>query len=348
MLLKELNYLGKIMQHSSLSALAAAAAAIGSSLCAPSVAGAQTTYKLTQVTQNSPAISAGVTGMNDEGDLVLTVIDATTLNTYLWHSGTEINIGGLTPSAFYVESGGINDLAQIVGNTFCPELGTACGFVWTLGHMKELPSPAGATAAFANYINLLGDIVGDYYDENGAPHEVLWSQGKPTVLPDSLGHALWINNRGEIVGCVAGDDGDTETTVWRHGSVSVVVHNACPNKSNDEGQIVGYTIDSRRPFLWQNGVTTILPALPGGPVSGGAGDINDWGQIVGQTGDVAVLWQHGTVSDLNSQITATDPLRPYVHLHVAYLINNLGQIVANGIDSRNPDFSQTYLLTPGN
>jgi len=119
-------------------------------------------------------------------------------------------------------------------------------------------------------------------------------------------------------------------------------------KITDAGQILGSIGSPGRPFLRQNGVTTILPPIPGGTVEGSAGDINDLGQIIGSVSGVPVIWQHGAAADLNSQIAPTDPLRPYVHLDVAYLINNLGEIVAIGHDSRNTDFSQTYLLTPGN
>jgi hypothetical protein len=71
------------------------------------------------------------------------VASGPTVNTYLWHRGTKTNIGGLTPTPQFVESGGMNDLAQIAGTTLSPTLGNFAGFVWQQGHMTELPSPPG-------------------------------------------------------------------------------------------------------------------------------------------------------------------------------------------------------------
>jgi len=99
--------------------------------------------------------------------------------------------------------------------------------------------------------------------------------------------------------------------------------------------------------LWQNGVTTPLPMLPAA-TTGSASGINDRRQIVGETGNVAVLWQNGTAIDLNSRIAPSDPLQPYVYLRKASRINNLGQIVASGSDSRSSDPDQWYVLTPVN
>jgi hypothetical protein len=41
-----------------------------------------------------------------------------------------------------------------------------------------------------------------------------------------------------------------------------------------------------------------------------------------------------------------DPLKAFVHLSLARLINDRGQIVADGVDSRNGASSSQYLLTP--
>jgi hypothetical protein len=130
------------MQRSSFVALAGALA-IASSLYASGPAYAQTTYTLTQITTNGGSTSTSVTGIDDEGDLALTVASGPTVNTYLWHLGTQTNIGGLTPTPQFVESGGMNDLVQIAGTTLSPTLGNFAGFVWQQGHMTELPSPPG-------------------------------------------------------------------------------------------------------------------------------------------------------------------------------------------------------------
>ncbi len=339
------------MQRSSVTALASILAIVGS-ICLPGIGHAQTTYTLTQVAPISGAVSTTVTGLNDEGDLALTVNNGPTVATYLWRRGIETNIGGLTPSPQFVESGGLNDLVQMVGTTISATSGTFSAFVWGQGHITELPTPPGSTAAFGIQINLLGQIVGQVYDANFNANAALWNHGTLTLLPGIAGgdasQPVGINIRGEIVGISNDASNVPNTVVWKQGALTVLINNAIPGAINDEGKVVGTLLGTPRPFLWQNGETTQLPALPGMTATGIASGINDWGQIVGSTSNVAVVWQNGTAIDLNSRIATTDPMQPYVYLRAASQINNLGQIVASGADSRNSNPEQWYLLTPVN
>ena len=52
-----------------------------------------------------------------------------------------------------------------------------------------------------------------------------------------------------------------------------------------------------------------------------------------------------TLQDLNALIDPADPLRPFVTLLSGLAINDLGQILAAGISSRNRGV-RAYLLTP--
>jgi hypothetical protein len=64
---------------------------------------------------------------------------------------------------------------------------------------------------------------------------------------------------------------------------------------------------------------------------------------------MAILWQFGRPHDLNQLIRKGDPLQPYVTLQWATRINDWGQILAAGIDSRYPYGNLQwfwYLLTP--
>ena len=337
------------MQRSCVTSLAAVLA-IASSLCAPGVGHAQTTYTLTQV-DSVPTTT--VTGINDEGDLSLTVDSGLTVSANLWRRGIQTNIGGLTPSPQFVEAGGLSDLGQLVGSTISPTSGNFCAYIWSQGHMTELPSPTGATAAFGIQVNLLGQVVGEVYDANSNAHAALWSRGTLTLLPgipgENISQPVGINIGGEIVGFSEDASFVINTVVWRRGALTLLIGNAIPSAINDVGQIVGTfgaSFTPGTPFLWQNGVTTQLPSLPGMAPTGTAEAINDLGQIVGTLTNVAVLWKNGAVIDLNNQIAATDPLQPYVHLQQGWWINNLGQIVATGVDSRNPAIGEWYLLTP--
>jgi hypothetical protein len=49
--------------------------------------------------------------------------------------------------------------------------------------------------------------------------------------------------------------------------------------------------------------------------------------------------------DLHTLIRADDPLQPYVHLESVEEINNRGDLVATGFDSRQPTVLVTFFLT---
>jgi len=335
------------MQRSLSNALAAVMA-LASLLCAPGLASAQTTYKLTLVDANE---NTNATGINDEGDLALTINNNGSVGTYVWRRGKETNIGGLTPTPAFVESGGVNDLVDVVGSTISPTSGNFCAFSWQHGHMSELASPAGAQVVFGIGVSLLGQVTGVSYDENFNAQVVVWNQGKPTLLPslpgDTFSQPVAINVAGVIVGFADDASNVSNTVLWKHGTPTLIVPNSAPGGLNDVGQVVGTTrTNPSLPFLWKNGVTTTLPALPGLLPYGSAEAINDFGQIVGVSSGYPVVWWNGTVLNLNDQIVNSDPLKPYVHLQNATLINNRGQIVATGTDSRSSSLQQTYLLTP--
>lgn len=79
--------------------------------------------------------------------------------------------------------------------------------------------------------------------------------------------------------------------------------------------------------------------------------INDFGVVAGQTyilpggQRIATLWFGRQVVDLHQLIRADDPLQPYVHLESVEEINNRGDLVATGFDSRQPTVSVTFFLT---
>jgi uncharacterized membrane protein len=217
--------------------------------------------------------------------------------------------------------------------------------------MLELPSPTGSSAAFGIADNLLGQVVGIIYDANSNGEAALWNKGKVTLLPGIPGgnfsQSEAINIRGEIVGTSQDASGITNAVLWSRGALTLLANNAAPGAINDESQVVGTIFTPPvSAFLWQNGTTTALPPLAGTVGSTTASDINDVGQIVGTSSNIAVSWRNGVAINLNDQIAQGDPLKPYVTLHGASRINNFGQIVASGTDARSPAIGQAYLLTP--
>jgi probable HAF family extracellular repeat protein len=319
-----------------------------------SIAQPKITYTLTQIGTNNAATTTFVSGINDEGMLGMTVTTATATNVYLWRHGTTTNIGGLEPAATFVEGGALNDLVQVIGSGINPATSDFSAFIWQSGHATALPSPANSPSVFASQINLLGEVTGQAYDESFISHAVMWNHGQLTILASPPGsqftQPVGLNLLGEIAG-VSYDENDTPSTlIWRKGVLTVAVPGAMPNGLNDLGQIVGFANDA--PFIWEASTVTVLPLI-GKNAEGAAQAINDLGQIVGSETTAsgvteALLWQGSgaSVVNLNTLISPSEPSRKYVTLASGMFINNLGQIVATGNDSRIPDFQQYYLLTP--
>jgi probable HAF family extracellular repeat protein len=139
--------------------------------------------------------------------------------------------------------------------------------------------------------------------------------------------AYSINNAGQVAGKgVVLIDGVLQNhyVVWSNGTqidlgiriISSVVDAAPINNAGQVAGVIGE--ESYRPFLWQTGVVTRLPSLPGTTITRVYG-INAGGKVVGYNripwgGGLAyesVLWQGGTVTDLHL---------PYGHIVTA--INN--------------------------
>lgn len=110
------------------------------------------------------------------------------------------------------------------------------------------------------------------------------------------------------------------------------VSSASAQGINSSGQIAGQSIafdvdgefSQGRAISWQNGSTTNLGALSPDDDSNGVG-INDAGQIVGWSGDQAVLFSGGMVTGLGRLTGGTSA--------AAFAINNSGLIVGSADDA---------------
>jgi probable HAF family extracellular repeat protein len=92
---------------------------------------------------------------------------------------------------------------------------------------------------------------------------------------------------------------------------------------NDNGQVVGWSDNPARAFLWENGVMRDLGTL-GGAYSRPT-DINDAGQIVGQSTTAEghwhpFLWSDGVITDLH-------PGAPNFNPYPSPRVNNFGQVI---------------------
>ena len=139
-------------------------------------------------------------------------------------------------------------------------------------------------------INDVGQIVGDYRDEDGFFHGFIYENGAYTTIdvpfissPDT--GALGINNLGEVVGCYSlcsrGFRYDSEALIFTQIDVPGAVLTQATD-INDAGQIVGiYSMDgvTVQGFLHDEGGFTSID-VPGSIVTSLSG-INNAGQIVG-------------------------------------------------------------------
>jgi probable HAF family extracellular repeat protein len=239
------------------------------------------------------------------------------------------------------------------------------GFVWEDGVMTALPPFQGGLDSFATASNNRGQVVG--WAENSV-HEstcvypqvlqfeaAIWGPdlGEMTELPplsgDLDGAATAINDKGEVVGIsgicdqAVGRFTAKHAVLWQSG-VPINLGNFdggkawnTPTAMNNHTQIVGFANLPDTPsgdfnpvaFLWtrEHKMEELLP------LSGDSNDIawgiNDRGQVVGQSGNRAFLYQDGLMTDLNSLIQPDSSL----NLELANDINDRGEIVGFALDT---------------
>ena len=257
----------------------------------------------------------------------------------------------------------INNVGQIVGgwdDIGRPDSGGA--FVRQDGLVIILPSLGGWTGATA--VNDVGQIVGwsaVAVEENR--RAVLWQNGELIELgtyPDGMvSYAQDINEVGQIVGtgALVGTSGSRRATLWQGGAMINLGTLSGGSQSfgvaiNKAGQIVGWAdedgaIFADRAAMWQQDPRTdewTIVALSHDESR--AHDINDFGQVVGETESVdvpqgrATLWDNGETFDLNELLARNTGWT----LRRAWTINNAGQIAGQGWDAHGN--ANGFLLTP--
>jgi hypothetical protein len=198
-------------------------------------------------------------------------------------------------------------------------------FVWHRGQRRALDAPPTVPDATATRMNDRGDVVGNGSTETGFTTVVWFRDGTSMVVevpPDAFGlGGVDINNR-----------------------MAVLTHLAYPGEQSSLARV------------WFEGMITDYKRLPGSNNAQPL-DFNNRDTVVGISSfpdtdpepkaALATIWRRGVPSDLNTLIAADDPLQPFVRFRVALLINDLGQIVVQGTDSRDDPFTTSYyLLTP--
>ncbi len=210
-------------------------------------------------------------------------------------------------------------------------------------------------------INNSGQITGNAYDGDRGFYAFIWkNNGSRMVDMGNLAGArnfpCCINASGQVAG-----DASVYSTyehfhafVWKNdGSGMQDLGTLGTNKQlqssasaqNNSGQIVGFA-STRYPdfhaFIWMNDGTPMKDLGTFGGTRSAATDLNasgevtGWAFLAGGTTKHAFLWRNdGTkLQDLNALIDSSDPLQPYVTLTNGNFINEQGDVVAQGTDSR--------------
>lgn len=131
-----------------------------------------------------------------------------------------------------------------------------------------------------------------------------------------------INNQDQVVGFGQDTNGNRRAKLWENNAVvdlgllpGMIESNAYD--INELGQVVGKSwpgnFQRPRPFIWENGVMTEIPASG----YGSAHEINDHGDIIGIVNSQPVVWIDGTEHTLVGTLNYS----------TTFDINNNGQIV---------------------
>ena len=334
----------------------------------PAAAKQQRTYRLALVftlafnpSHDQKEVRFG--GLNDKGEVAMSEADNNQFRSFIWHEGEIREVGSSLLR-------GINDRTVVSGDI----VAGGPAFFWRDGDVLLLQALTGESLFTATDVNNRRQAIVLYVAGQSSGH-ALWHRGEirrfdpPSgftgVLPQRL------NNRGDAVGSAFA--GRNVPVVWEGDTMMQIDTPAGADEAfgvdiNDRRTVVAHASFPARvgesfghvtAYVWKQGEITLLPALTSEQQNSTAGGINNHGVVVGSSSTNpgqtfradATIWRRGRAADLNELIDAEDPLEPFVHLESAERINNRGQIVAKGNDSRRPNNSESnsinyYLLTP--
>lgn len=326
-------------------------------LCATSLAAnAAPGYRLVPLDDGSAGTLAF--GLNNHGEVVGMRRVGNETHAFRWRAGTFTDLhDAVDPTSTYTQATGTNDFSAVIGQNFKESFE---GFLLLGNQVSPITIPE-ATQVFPFDINNRGQIIADAIVD-GRQESYLIHRGtaqRLEGLPSSNDwfHALAINDRGVVAGNTCGPEGP-RGVLWQEGTVMSLGVPAGAESSgaralNNLGHVAGnVTIDGvPQAAWWRDGTWRVLAKLNAAQDQSEAVDINKWGMIVGTVYDfdaavisTPALWFAGRAVDLNRLVRADDPLRAFVHLESPEHINDRGDIVVAGVDSRT-GARITYFLT---
>jgi probable HAF family extracellular repeat protein len=201
-----------------------------------------------------------------------------------------VDLGSFPPASNFSVAQGINSLGEVVGYSDHSDSLNQRAVLWSDGKFRDLGTLPGGTSSLANAINDLGEITG-YSDGAPGVHAVTWDKEGGirdlNALSGGYSQGVAINLEGEVAGFSITLDGKSHGVSW----------------SKPSGILA-------------------LPYLSATDTSASANGINNLGQVVGGSGDIAVIWQN----DKNHTAQSLGNL-PGQAWSTAFAINDLTQVV---------------------
>jgi probable HAF family extracellular repeat protein len=292
--------------------------------------------------------SAEAFDVNEAGQ----VVGRASNRAFLWQGNSKVDLGTLAGGTS-ASASGLNEVGQVVGSSNfalgSPQRAVRWQGTTITNLTPDLPSSEGSTA---DAINESGQIIGNI----GYGIAFLWQNGsrKPLGhLGNGLSFASDINDNGIVVGSSTGHPFAWQNDVMTDLGLLPGDEDGGAAAINSAGQIVGSsgrtdpdTYESfYKAFIYSNGSMTALP-VPS--TEAYAGDINDFGTVVGSmragggfSSFHGWIYADGVVTNLNNLI----PQGSGLHIRTAHSINNAGQIAATAFDAQG--HYHAVLLTPG-
>lgn len=295
--------------------------------------GLSVTIVVTAPLSTPPPAAANVVGYS--------VTDLGTLSGDAESAGFGINAGG--------QVAGVSATTAVLGCDYFAHHCDYHAFLYSSGSMTGLGDLPGGSASYGINVNDVGQVVG--FGETSSTLEQAFLATNGTMISlgalpggsDSI--AYGINDAGTVVGWA-----DTSGGLWRafqYGSTGMTDLGTLPGDGqaqaygiNNVGQVVGWSFPTDdttgnlcllrvgncplHAFLYDNGSMAALENLPGATTSL-AYNINDAGQIVGDSGPHGFLDTGGVMTDISTLPGGTDS-------H-AIDINNTGQVVGWAVAS---------------
>jgi probable HAF family extracellular repeat protein len=290
---------------------------------------------------------------------------ANVFHAFSYSGGVKTDLGTL-PGDVNSAAADLNDSGQLVGVSYGT---TEHAVLWQSSTTPPIDlGNLGGSNMEAVAINATGQVVGYGTTAAGADHAWLWQSSTGmtdlnTLIPPNSGwvltEAYGINNNQQIVG-QGTINGQSHAFLWHIGGgaptdLGVLKGGvqSYANAINANGQVAGVSTIKLGgkmhwdPFLWTApGPMTDLGTLEGatGTYAEALNNLSSV-QVVGRSGpapaSAAVLWQNGTVTDLNTQIPGNSGWKA---LGNAEGVNDAGWIVGWGDLSSGAQHA--FLLTP--